>query len=160
MSLHLSWRLIAIASLTLSLASCSWIFTKENPNTIVTIYNEIDETATIVTAKYGSEYTLSGNMLARYQDFDIALVKVVTVPQLAATKNLPSGSHYFYEIRDRDGILLDSFQLGPQHDDKDTIFHVGHSQYHYVTGRTPSSIIIHLPYEQMAKLSRYTPSPT
>lgn len=151
----ISWPSIATACLTLSLASCSWDAPKEKPITAKTIYYEIDDSATIVPAKYGYEYSLSGNMLARYQDFDLALVKTVIVPNGAATAELPVGTHYFYEVRSHDGILLSTFQIGKETKDDDAIFRVSHNQYHFAPGRSPGSHIIYLPYEQMAVHSRH-----
>lgn len=152
-----SWFCILTAGCALGTTSCSWFKPEEKPVTAQIIYHEIDEQATVIPAKYSKEYTLSGNMVARYHDFDLALVKVVNVPKDAATKALPAGMHYFYEARNQEGFLLAAFSIGPQTTDEESVVKISRYKYHYSAGRTPGSIIIYLPYDQMAAHSGEIP---
>ncbi|GAA5493879.1 hypothetical protein Rhal01_00031 [Rubritalea halochordaticola] len=152
-----TWPCLALASLTLSLANCSWRITSVDPSKVQTLYHEVDEHATVVPAKYGREYTLNGNMVARYQDFDLALVKTVHVPKELATRKLTAGSHYFYEIRNHEGFLLATFQINPETKEENSTVKINRYEYHFAPGHTPGSVIIFLPYDQMAAHSTQFP---
>lgn len=74
-------------------------------------YNKIDNSAVSFKAKYGTTYEISGNVIAKYKHFDLAVFSKKTIPEL--------NSHLIiYELTAKGGFAKFHITCDPRKADK------------------------------------------
>jgi len=106
------------------------------------VINTVDDSALTYRAKYGSDYEIEGNVIAKYPHFNLALF---------SKKNLPSlkGSIHVYELTSKDGFSKTHISCDSSHPEKKHFFLEGfHFYYH---SNNEGSINIYMPPQLLAR---------
>jgi hypothetical protein len=103
MNLELKKTITLCSAITLShlLVSCGLLPSNDNSNlgeNTTLLINTIDQSAITYRAKYGLDYEIQGNVIAKYPHFDLTLF---------SRKSLPSNKEavYVYELTSKDGFM-------------------------------------------------------
>jgi hypothetical protein len=127
------------------LVNCSLIpFGKKDldENTAVKI-NTIDQSALTYRAKYGRDYEIDGNVIAKYPHFDLCLFSHKSLPSNA-------GIIYIYEVSSKDGYFKTHITCDPRDPEK-KYFHLEGLHFYYHSNSN-GSINIYMPNQLMAQL--------
>jgi len=111
----------------------------ESPTLMI---NTIDESALTYRAKYGIDYEIQGNVIAKYPHFNLALF---------SQKNLSSnkGSIHTYELTSKDGFSKIHISCNPRHPEKKHfLLEDLHFYYH---SNSDGSINIYMPPQLLAQ---------
>ena len=104
--------------------------------------NTIDQSAITYRAKYGLDYEIQGNVIAKYPHFDLTLF---------SKKNLPSGKNaiYVYELTSKDGFMKMHISCDPtQPEEKHFYLEELHFFYH---SNSKGTINIYMPEQLIAQ---------
>jgi hypothetical protein len=128
---------------TFSLISCGLFSSNDAPKSTATMINKVDQSALIYWAKYGHDYEIDGNVIAKYQHFDLSLF---------SRKSLPAngGTIYIYEVSGKDGYFKTHITCDPREPDK-KYFHI-EGLHFYFHSNSKGSINIYMPDQLMAQL--------
>lgn len=126
-----------------SLVSCgSSPSNNSNDQTSALVINKIDQSAFTYRAKYGRDYEIDGNVIAKYPHFDLILF---------SHKKISSkrGIIYTYEITSKDGFLKTLITCNSKKPEKKYFQMEGlHFYYH---SNSNGSINIYIPDQLIAK---------
>ncbi|MFC4995390.1 hypothetical protein [Rubritalea tangerina] len=112
------------------------------------LHYEVDQNAVVIPAKYGKTYVLEGNVIARYNDFDLARVHSTVVEPGHLEKQ--AGCYDTYEVRDREGKLLKTLMLTPENTESLLRFRLNERNYFISNTNVSGSVRITLPSHQLA----------
>lgn len=115
------------------------------------LINTVDKSALTYRAKYGSDYEIHGNVIAKFQHFDLALFSQKTLPN-------NKGSIHTYELTSKDGFGKTHISCDPRIPAKKHFFLEGlHFYYHSNSG---GSINIYMPPQLLAHRQTNIQKPT
>lgn len=104
--------------------------------------NTIDKSALTYRAKYGVDYEILGNVIARYPHFNLALFSQKTLPN-------NKGSIRIYELTSKDGFAKTHISCDTRHPNKKHFLLEGlHFYYH---SNNNGSINIYMPKQLLAQ---------
>ncbi len=106
------------------------------------VINTIDPSAITYRAKYGRDYEIDGNVIAKYPHFDLILF---------SHKKLPSkgGVVYTYEVTSKDGYYKTHISCNSKDPDKKH-FHIEGMHFYYHSN-SKGSINIYMPEQLIAR---------
>ncbi len=105
------------------------------------IYNKIDDSAITFKAKYGITYEIIGNVIGKYQHFDLALF---------SKKNIPGSDTQIvtYELTSKDGLRKAHFTCDPRKTGKQHFYLEDlHFYYH---SNSKDQVTIYMPPQLLA----------
>ena len=103
--------------------------------------NAIDDSALTYRAKYGTDYEIHGNVIARYPHFNLSLFRQKSIPS-------QKGSIYIYELTSKNGLGKTHISCDPRHSEKKHFFLKGlHFYYH---SNSEGAINIYMPPQLLA----------
>lgn len=103
--------------------------------------NTIDYSALQYRARYGANYEINGNVIAKYPHFNLSLFSKKTLPSL-------KGSIHVYELSSQDGFGKTHITCDSRHTEKKHLYLEGlHFYYH---SNTEGSINIYMPPQLLA----------
>jgi hypothetical protein len=113
-------------------------FNKKN----VFMINTIDQSAITYRAKYGLDYEIQGNVIAKYPHFDLTLF---------SKKNVSSekGAIYVYELTSKDGFVKMHITCDPTHPEKKH-FYLEELHFYYHSNSN-GTINIYMPEQLIAQ---------
>ena len=118
--------------------------TNENHSKIkqpTTFINTVDNSALTFKAKYGIDYEVNGNSIAKYPHFNLALFSQKTLPS-------SKSAIHIYELTSKDGIGKTHISCDPRHSEKKHFFLEGlHFYYH---SNSEGAINIYMPPQLLA----------
>ncbi len=127
------------------LLSCSLIsFNKSSTpsKTSALIINNVDNSALTYRAKYGLDYEIHGNTIAKFPHFNLTLFSQKTLPSR-------SGNIHIYELTSKDGFSKTHISCDPRRPKKKHFFLEGlHFYYH---SNNDGSINIYMPKQLLAQ---------
>ncbi len=104
--------------------------------------NTIDKSALTYRAKYGVDYEIDGNIIAKFPHFNLALFSQKTLPN-------NKGSIHIYELTSKDGFAKTHISCDTRQPDKKHFFLEGlHFYYH---SNSDGSINIYMPPQLLAQ---------
>lgn len=140
-----SFLFIPVALLFSGISSCQWAqnawknSSSNSSHQWVTHSNKVDDSAKKISARYGREYNLSGNVIAEYPDFNV---------KLDHTKIKGTETICVYEISSKDGDDKTTIDCSTAKPDKQHLYLAGmHFFYH---SDTPGKLNIYFPPILMA----------
>ena len=136
------------AAALFSLSSCVPFLKGPEAGKVTEVSYVIDSAATILPARYGKSYLLEGNIVARYQDFDLFRSTSKTVAP-GHTKKL-AGNYSIFEIRTSEGKPIKRILLSPRRKGELMRFRIDGRSYHISHGTQPGAVIISIPPHQLA----------
>lgn len=135
--------IICLASHTL--VSCSLESSKDEqahttpPSTLI---NTVDNSALTFNAKYGIDYEIHGNVIAKFPHFDLALFSLKTLPN-------NKGAIHVYELTSKEGFGKTHISCDPRQSEKKHFFLEGlHFYYH---SNSDGDINIYMPPQLLAR---------
>ena len=104
--------------------------------------NAVNHSALKFKAKYGIDYEIHGNVIAKFTHFDLALFSQKTLPN-------KKGVIHIYELTSKDGFGKTHISCDPRHPAKKHFFLEGlHFYYH---SNSDGSINIYMPPQLLAQ---------
>ena len=139
---------VCLAAALFPLSSCVPFIKRSEAGKVTEVSYVIDSAATILPARYGKSYLLEGNIVARYQDFDLFRSSSKTVASGHAKKL--AGNYSIFEIRNREGKPLKRILLSPRRKGELMRFIIDGRSYHISHGKQDGAVIINIPQHQLA----------